>query len=229
MDCIILAGGMGTRLRSVVPHLPKGLAPIQGVPFLHVMVKELSRLPLVSKIIFALGYLAQTIIDSFQGSSVPLYFSCEETPLGTGGAIRKALALAETEQVLVLNGDTYLNWSLDDMLSLHQRKGADISIACKELEDAGRFGTIQLSSEGRIEAFHEKQSGSGLVSCGVYLFRKTLFHNVPFKDPFSLEREGFPHFLKSHKLVGFVTEGTFIDIGTPESYIESQTLLRSVL
>ena len=228
MDCIILAGGLGTRLRPAVPHLPKALAPIQGVPFLTLIVRQLIQSGAISKIILAVGYLAEEVIQVFQNAPFPIEFSQEEHPLGTGGATLKALKKAKGSPVLVMNGDTYLDVSISEMLAFHRAQKAQGTLACRRVDNRERFGTVTLSEEGRILGFTEKQPGEGVVSGGIYLFNPSLFENLPFGTAFSLEREAFPHFLK-HKMVGFLCEGTFIDIGTPESFAESQKLLEPLL
>lgn len=229
MDCIILAGGFGTRLRSVVSHVPKALAPIQGIPFLNLLVRQLIDSGSVSKITLALGYLAEQVIDAFKDVPFPIDFSCEDQPLGTGGAVLKAMQRTVSDPVLVINGDTYLNISISQMLAFHQARQADVTLAYRKVENADRFGTLELSSEGRILGFKEKKEGSGEISCGFYLFNRTLFENLSFGESFSLERDFFPHCLLKYKMSGFPCAGTFIDIGTPESFAQSQELLRSIL
>ncbi len=227
MDCIILAGGLGTRLRPVVPHLPKALAPIQGVPFLKLIVQQLLLSGVVSKIILAVGYLAEQVEQAFQ--NVPVEFSREEAPLGTGGATLKAMGKTVGDPVLVINGDTYLHISLSEMLVFHQAKGAAVTLACREVENAERFGTLDLSAEGQILGFREKARRKGAVNCGFYLFNRSLFEKFPFEGSFSLERDLFPYLVQHDKMFGFLCDGAFIDIGTPESFAESQELLRSIL
>lgn len=228
MDCIILAGGLGTRLRSVVPHLPKALAPIQGVPFLELVVQQLMHSGSVSKIILALGYLAEQVVQAFRKSPFPIEFSCEQHPLGTGGATLEAMKKTTSNPVLVVNGDTYLDISVANMLCFHREKGADATLAYRKSDRAERYGTLELSTEGQILGFREKMCSEGAINCGFYLFNRTLFDNLPFDNSFSLEQEAFPHFL-NYKIFGFCHEGLFIDIGTPDAFAQSQELLRDCL
>ena len=228
MDCIILAGGLGTRLRSVVPHLPKALAPIQGVPFLNLIVRQLILSNSISKITLALGYLAEQVMDAFKNVPFPIDYSYEELPLGTGGATLKAMKKTTSDPVFVINGDTYLDISLSQMLAFHRTKEAGATLACQKVENADRYGTLELSPPGQILGFKEKGSKEGVINCGFYLFNRSLFENLPFGESFSLEHDAFPHFLK-YKMVGFYSEGAFIDIGTPESFARSQELLRLIV
>lgn len=228
MDCIILAGGLGTRLRSVLPHLPKALAPVQGTPILDLLIRHLILSGSISKITLAVGHLAEQVIQAFQNVPFPIDFSCEDRPLGTGGATLKAMKKTTGDPVWVVNGDTYLDVSLSQMLAFHRAKRAGVTLACRKVENGDRFGTLELSTEGQILSFREKVGGEGVVNCGLYLFNRALFENLPFGECFSLERDLFPYLLK-YKMVGFLCKGTFIDIGTPESFVESQELLRSLL
>jgi len=228
MDCIILAGGLGTRLRPVVTDVPKALAPIQGVPFLNLIIKELIRSGCISKITLALGYMAESVVKTFEKYPFPIDFSVEDRPLGTGGAVLKALGKTTSDSIFVVNGDTYVDALLDKMRVVHDKNQADVTIACRKTEDAARYGTLVLSDEGRVLSFKEKGCNEGIISCGLYLFKRTALEGLPFGEEFSLEHDAFP-FLLCSKMYGFRTSGTFIDIGTPESFLESQDLLKAIL
>jgi D-glycero-alpha-D-manno-heptose 1-phosphate guanylyltransferase len=226
---IILAGGLGTRLAGTLPHLPKTLAPIQGIPFLKLLLDQLDKSQILSKVILALGVKAENVQQFLRSRSYgfTLETSVESSPLGTGGALLNALERASTETLLVLNGDSYFDLSLPDFLTFHQGKGADVTIDCKEMLDVSRYGSVEIEpSSQKICSFKEKceQSESGWISAGLYLIQKDLL--VSFQQgASSLEKDIFPHFLKN-KIFAYAHVGSFIDIGTPNSYNDAQEILK---
>jgi D-glycero-alpha-D-manno-heptose 1-phosphate guanylyltransferase len=221
IESIILAGGLGTRLRECVPDLPKPLAPINGTPFLDILLKQMRTFP-VSSIVLAVGYKAEHIQDHYKGHS--LIFSVEDKPLGTGGALKKALALTTSDHVLVLNGDSFLDIDFAAFWQQHQETRADLTLACLKMEDAGRYGSVSFEEDtGRIRSFTEPSSW---INGGVYLMQRDLLKAFP--DSFSLEKEAFPALLHKN-LYGFPCEGTFIDIGTKSSFCEAQQLLKAFI
>ncbi|MDR3623861.1 MAG: nucleotidyltransferase family protein [Chlamydiales bacterium] len=232
MEAIILAGGLGTRLKEAVPDLPKPLAPINGSAFLDILLKQLSLFQIISKAILAVGYRANQIIDHYAQykSLIPLAFSLEETPLGTGGAIKKALSLTTSELVLILNGDSYLDFSLSALIHKQQEMDADIVFTSLEVEDVSRYGKLVIDKENnRILSFEEKsaQKEKGSISGGVYLAKRSIFNSLSFGDVFSLEKDLFPSLLQK-KIYTSPCAGTFIDIGTPDSFKRAQTLLNQL-
>ena len=218
IESIILAGGLGTRLRECVPDLPKPLAPINGAPFLDILLKQLETFP-VSKIVLAVGYKAECIQDAYKGRS--LIFSVEDEPLGTGGALKKALALTSSEHVLALNGDSFLDIDFTAFWQQHQETRADLTLACLSMENE-RYGSVSFEEDTRrIRSFTE---ASSWINGGVYLMQRDLLKEFP--PFFSLEKEAFPALLHKN-LYGFPCKGTFIDIGTKSSFCEAQQLLRA--
>jgi len=222
IDCIILAGGLGTRLRKALPGVPKALAPINQKPFLDLLLDRLNASNMISSVTLALCHQADKIIAHYPS----LKHSIEPFPLGTGGAICHALTHTNSNPVLVLNGDCYLELSIQEFLEEHLKKSADISIATIELQECKRYGLLSLNGD-RIESFAEKEgSGRGWINGGAYLISPSLFSHVPDLHTFSLEREFFPSLLeKKFQLNGFKCRGTFIDIGTSESFLRAQQLL----
>jgi D-glycero-alpha-D-manno-heptose 1-phosphate guanylyltransferase len=220
IDCIILAGGLGTRLRPVVSDRPKPLARINGVPFLDLLLAQVT--PVVEKVIFAVGHLGEQIVTKYPEH----LFSFENKPLGTGGAIQKALSQVSSEYVLVMNGDSYIEFDLPSFLTAHREKNADATILFRSIPDASRYGLLKMDGE-KIIGFEEKKSSAkeGLINAGVYLFRKDLLEELMLGESFSLERDVFPLLLKK-RLFGYPSNGLFIDIGTPESYLEAQNVLK---
>lgn len=228
MEAIILAGGFGTRLASVVSHVPKVLAPIRGTAFLYLLLNQLARTSLFSKIILALGYKADLVEAALQ-IAPPFPFAIEtvieQSPLGTGGAILQGLEKVSGDTFWVMNGDTFFDISFAMLQAFHQEKGADLSIACRWMSDRGRYGSLEVDAEGKIIKFREKSSeqAAGLISGGIYLAKKNLFASLPLQKA-SLEDDFFPLF-NQKKIFAYPESGIFIDIGTPASYFEAQTVL----
>jgi D-glycero-alpha-D-manno-heptose 1-phosphate guanylyltransferase len=225
MEGIVLAGGFGTRLRKVVPDLPKPMAPIAGRPFLEILLSTLARKGF-TRIVLSLGFMADKIISHFGESyaGMRLVYEVELQPLGTGGAIRAALARCESDHVFIFNGDTYLDLEVNELESLWQDRRHPI-IVVRKVPDTARFGRMELS-DGRINVFLEKgMSGAGLINAGCYVLPKEALNSFPSGQPFSLEREFFMKYLQQIRFDGFVTHGQFIDIGVPDDYLLAQTAL----
>lgn len=226
MEAIILAGGLGTRLQQTVPLVPKALAPIQGVPFLEILLQQFEESGLFSKVILALGHKAPQIQETIDKDyRFALIHSIEPFPLGTGGAILHALDQVEGQTVFICNGDSYTDLSFSSFFAFHREKQAQVSIACREVEDASRFGSLSFDETFRIHRFIEKSPHPvpGWISCGLYLIEKQLLSSFS-KGSYSLEKDFFPQFL-SQKMFAFLHQGAFIDIGTKESYEQAQHYL----
>jgi D-glycero-alpha-D-manno-heptose 1-phosphate guanylyltransferase len=233
MDAIILAGGLGTRLKHLFPDLPKPLVPICGIPFLEVFLSYLDKQQIFSRVIISSYYQAEKIQETLKNKkfSFEIVYSIEPSPLGTGGAILFSLQKAQSSSVFVFNGDCYTEISLKEMRKFHQQKKADLTIAYREDPRRDRYGSLEIeSSSQRIVAFLEKQSfvQEGHMNAGVYVVNKEIFQKSSFSGTFSIEKEGFPFFIKEKKVFGFYYEGLFIDIGTEESYLTAQTLLQPI-
>lgn len=229
IDVVILAGGLGTRLREAVRDVPKPLAPVGGRPFLDIILRALDGNPWVGKVVLAIGHMAGQFTGAYgERKDVPfeILFSEEEKPMGTGGAIRLALPLTGTPEVLVLNGDSFVEVDWDTFIENHRRRGYPMSLVLRQVDDAGRYGRVALDDRGRVIRFEEKRpgGGAGLVNAGAYLFRRDLLEGIPAGLAVSLEGELMPAFLEKG-VGGFVTQGKFIDIGLPESYRFAQRYL----
>lgn len=224
MECIILAGGMGTRLQSVVSDVPKCMAPVAGHPFLYYLITSLIEAGF-NHIIFALGYKHEIIEEWIQTNAFPIDISTviEETPLGTGGAVKLALSKAETNEVFVLNGDTFFGVRYPEMLNLHKSTQSAVTVALKRMKKFDRYGVVDIEQPtSRILRFNEKQyCESGLINGGVYLINRHELDNFPMK--FSLEKDFFETAVRTSTLSGYISEGYFIDIGIPEDYERAQT------
>ena len=223
----ILCGGLGTRLRSVLADRPKSMALIAGVPFLQLLLEQLSSQG-IKDVILGTGYMAEKI-DSYFGDGKNLEmrvsYSRESEPLGTGGALK----LAESQlgdPVLILNGDCYVQWDMSAMLNLFTARNAQVVIALQSVADVSRYGSVTIDQDGRVTQFVEKgvRTGSGLINAGVYLVRQEIIRDLPANQPISLEKEVFPSLL-DRRVYGSVCNGVFIDIGIPDDLRRAQTLL----
>ncbi len=223
-DAVILAGGRGSRLRSVLRGQPKPLAPVAGRPFLGWLLRSLERQG-VERVVLSTGYGAPQI-EAFvdqerRAGNVGLEMVCvaEARALGTGGGLRNTLVQVRTPRVLVVNGDSHFPFDLRDLMRRHRERRAFASLLLTRVADARRFGTVEIDAEDRITAFREKAGGKGpgLVNAGVYLVEREAVSSIPSGRQVSLEREVFPSWIGAG-LFGVVGEGSLIDIGTPESY-----------
>jgi D-glycero-alpha-D-manno-heptose 1-phosphate guanylyltransferase len=225
MEAIVLAGGFGTRLRTVVPDVPKPMAPVGKKPFLEILLRGLSRQG-VSRVILSLGHKAEIISGHFgaQFAGMELIYTVEAEPLGTGGAIRKALTFCQGDYALVMNGDTYLDIEIDALESAWQQMHQPLIVA-QEAQDASRYGRLELEN-GRVMRFGEKAlSGPGLINVGCYIFPKQILDDFPLGQPFSLETDFLSHAVSLMSFGAFITRGRFIDIGVPKDYAHAQKVL----
>jgi D-glycero-alpha-D-manno-heptose 1-phosphate guanylyltransferase len=229
-EAIILAGGLGTRLRSAVPDLPKCMAPVAGRPFIGYITEYLRRAG-IGRFVFALGYKSAAFEDFFRR-----YFpdggyalSLEEEPLGTGGAIRKACMLAGGRAVLVLNGDTFFRIDAGALSAFHTSHAADCTLCLKPMQDFDRFGVVELDEEQRVKGFREKQAyHAGLINGGVYALEREPFLREELPPVFSFEKDYLEKMLGSRRIFGLVQDNFFIDIGIPEDYRRVQTVVNQL-
>jgi NDP-sugar pyrophosphorylase family protein len=225
-DAVILCGGAATRLRGVLDDRPKSMAIVRGKPFLEWLILFLARNG-VRRAVLATGYMAEQIQRHFDGGrfGVEIGFSHEDRPMGTGGALRLAIDHVESDNVLVLNGDTYCRFDLNRLRKRHGEAAAAATLWLVNASDTGRFGSVEVLADGRITAFNEKQAGRrGPINGGVYLMGREIVEAIPQAKPMSLESDVFPK-LVGHGLYGVVGAGIFVDIGTPESLQGAETAL----
>ena len=225
MQAILLCGGMGTRLRSVVADRPKPMADICGKPFLQYLL-EMLRDKGITEVIFALGYMGEMIEEYFQDGSafgLKIAYSYEEEPLGTGGAIRNALPKIMEEEVLVLNADSYFPMDYQGLYRFHQENDGDFSLATRAVPDISRYGAVRRDAAGRILAWNEKledggQPLAGEINGGIYVMKKSLIAEIP-EGKQSLEQDCVPKWLSEGKRIfGLPFHGYFMDIGIPKDY-----------
>ncbi len=225
MEAVVLAGGFGSRLRQVVSDVPKPMAPVAGRPFLEYLLSSLA-MHGFKRVILSVGYLAEIIVSHFgelyQG--LELFYEIENTPLGTGGAVRAGIQHCRDDHVFIFNGDTFLNLEISSVETHWQLHGAPIIVA-REVSDTARYGRLNVQN-GRVVGFFEKgTSVPGLINAGCYVLSRHSLDSFAVGLPFSLETDFLANAIKRMSFNCFVTQGHFIDIGVPEDYERAQTEL----
>jgi D-glycero-alpha-D-manno-heptose 1-phosphate guanylyltransferase len=227
MEAIVLAGGLGTRLRGVVDDIPKPMAPVQGRPFLAFVLDQLVDAGFKTGI-FATGYRHEAILAYFGEDyrGLALRYSVEREALGTGGAIRLACAQVTARDVFVLNGDTYLELDFRAMLDAHASASVELSMAICHVPDAARYGAVELH-DGIVQGFREKgRSGPGWINAGTYVLGPDLRARLRPHGAFSFEHDLLAPEVSRIRPLAFRSSGLFIDIGVPEDYARIQELFR---
>jgi D-glycero-alpha-D-manno-heptose 1-phosphate guanylyltransferase len=231
MDTIILAGGKGTRLKGIISDVPKPLAPIGGVPFLDILLGQLGKYTLIKRVVLAVGYKSKMIIERYKDKKTyhfEIVFSVEKKLLGTGGAIKKALSLTSSEDVIILNGDTFVDVDFDALVDFHNAHKSLLTMVLQKVDDASRYGTVLIDEHSRIRSFAEKTTlKNSLINAGIYVIKKDLFENIR-EEKLSFEKDLLPDFVK-HDAYGYIVDGRFIDIGIPETYKIAKEYLRNII
>ena len=226
---VILAGGMGTRLRQVISDRPKVMAEIKGKPFIAYLLDQLVEAN-IERVIISTGYMGSLIEESigFSYKGLQVDYSREETPLGTAGALKLAEKIVDAEYCLVMNGDSYTEFEAISLFMSCKQKNANITILVKTVDDTTHFGTIQMNEQNVINKFMEKKlrKGTGLINAGVYIMKTSVLQKIPDKAPCSLEYDFIPAMIGKN-IYGYVADGKFIDIGTPESYSHAEKFFGS--
>jgi len=224
MKAIVLAGGFGTRLASVIGDIPKPMARVGSRPFLQYVLDYL-RDQMVESVVLAVSYKWQVIQEYFdlEYRGMELHYSVEDQPLGTGGAIRKALGLITDSDVIVVNGDTLFRVDLGRLMAAHRRGGAQLTIVLKKMDESGRFGSVRVTSDGEITSFEEKRSArAGWINGGTYVLDRALFERFPVPERFSFERDFIEPNVRRIRPCAFFSDADFIDIGVPDDYARAQ-------
>ncbi len=227
-EAIILAGGLGTRLRSTVPDLPKCMAPVNGIPFIKFVVEHLQKQG-IEKFIFALGYKNEVFEEFIQKEmpTVRYKLSVEEEPLGTGGAIKLACSKATEKSVLIANGDTLFKIDVPKLTGFHELSGANCTLSLKCMKHFDRYGVVELCEDFSIKNFLEKQPfESGLINGGVYALNVEKFLAEELPEKFSFEKDYLEVYYKQRRMLGVEQDEYFIDIGIPEDYAKAQEQLK---
>lgn len=226
-EAIVLAGGLGTRLRDAVPDLPKCMAPVNGRPFISFLVHHLVQQG-ITHFIFSLGYRSEDFIkylsELLPSGNYELVIETE--PLGTGGAIQFAGSYARVENVLVVNGDSIFKTDISDLAEFHFVHNSYCTLALKPMENFERYGAVELNPDDTIASFREKQFyDKGLINGGVYILNIKRFLQEMFPDKFSFENDYLQKYYPHGKIYGMIQDAYFIDIGIPEDYQKAQTEL----
>ncbi|MCX6286358.1 MAG: nucleotidyltransferase family protein [Bacteroidetes bacterium] len=225
MEAIILAGGFGTRLQTVVNDVPKSMAIVNGRPFLEYLLDYLVKQG-VSRAVLSVGYKRELIRDHFKNRyrTLELEYAVEEEPLGTGGGIRLSFWRVKGDRAVVLNGDSLFRIELPAFEKAHLAKKADVTLALRKLVNTGRYGRVTLNRQSRISGFEEKNenAGPGLINAGVYLMEKPFLMQPQFRGKFSIEKDCFEEYFGTAHMFGYPDEGYFLDIGIPEDYQKAQ-------
>lgn len=224
MEAIVLAGGLGTRLRSVLEDIPKPMAPIGNNPFLQYIFDYLIANK-VDKIILSVGYKYEVIKEYFgsEYKNTEIIYSIEDEPLGTGGAIKKAIELCHNDQIIIINGDTFFDVDLCELVNRHKEKKASLTLALKTMKQFDRYGNVEIDDSNKIISFQEKKYiEEGQINGGIYVINKNTFQKLNFPHKFSFEKEYMEKYFNEMVFCGFKYDGYFIDIGIPEDYEKSQ-------
>jgi D-glycero-alpha-D-manno-heptose 1-phosphate guanylyltransferase len=223
-ECIILAGGLGTRLRAVVADQPKVLAPVNNRPFLQYIIDNALKQG-CEHIVLSTGYLHEKV-EEFVNEKYPgkdISFAIENEPLGTGGGIQNALNQCRTDEVLVLNGDTFFNIDYKMFYHHHNHHQSVFSVALKPMREFDRYGTVTCDQHRRITSFNEKQfMKEGMINAGVYILNKTGFCSMNWPQKFSMEKDFMERYTASIHMCAFPYDEYFIDIGIPEDYARAE-------
>ncbi len=226
MEAILLAGGMGTRLRPVLNELPKPMADIAGRPFITYVLDALA-VQGITTITLAVGYKQQSILNFFgeEYRGIKIRYSCEKEPLLTGGALKQALQQCTSDTVLVLNGDTFFVVDLKAMYKFHLKWAEAVTIAVKKLTTFERYGCLEMQGN-QVTGFKEKKfCKEGYINGGVYFLQRNALEGIK-KDKFSFEKDFLGKCVQTIRIGGFISDGYFIDIGVPEDYRRAQMELK---
>ncbi len=225
MKAVILAGGLGTRLRPLSINTPKSLIPVLNIPFIEYVVRRLS-LHNIKDMVMAISHLAQPIKDYLGDGSrfgVNINYTVEETSLGTAGAVKNAACYLDDEAFVVLNGDIFTDLDISAMSALHKQHGAKITIALTPVEDPTHYGLIETDSNNRTIRFLEKPSWeqvtTNMINAGTYIMEAEVLNSIPAQTNFSFEHQVFPPLLEREEpIYTFPSPCYWMDIGTPEKY-----------
>ena len=229
IDIVVLAGGLGTRLAPVVPDSPKILAQVAGRPYLEFLLNWLRSFG-ARRVILSLGHLADQVeayLDARESCDMVVDTVIEPDLLGTGGAVGFVRPKIQSPVAMVMNGDSFVDDDLCQFVAAYQNSGAEGAILCTEVDDAARYGTVELDDTSHIKRFLEKdpsRHGPGLINAGVYLFGAAMLDRIAEMEPGSLERDVFEA-MSPADMLAVAGHHTFLDIGTPDDWRRAATVL----
>lgn len=229
MEAIILAGGFGTRLKQVVSDVPKPMAPINEIPFLVYIFNWLNKYN-VTHVVLAVGYKKEVIIDHFgkKYKNIDIDYSIEDTPLFTGGAIKQALNKCREDNIFIINGDTFFDVNLEELLAQHIKLNADFTISVKEMKDFDRYGIVKINENKEVIGFEEKKyHEKGYINGGIYCIKKDLLNKIS-KPTFSFEKDYMEKYYLKDDIKAYFSDSYFIDIGIPEDYSKAQIDFKNI-
>ena len=231
-DAMLICGGAGLRLRSITGDVPKAMANVAGRPFLELLLRQLRRHGF-QRVILAVGHRKDVIRSHFRERAFGLHleYSVELSPLGTGGALRKAVDAVESDSVLIMNGDSYTDADLSKFVASYRESKADASVLLVPADGRDDCGTVLVDDRGRLVRFEEKQDSfhAAYVNAGIYMISRQMLYEIPPGIEISLEKELLPRWLnQGMDITGFVSLSRCIDIGTPERYRNAQDILANV-
>ncbi len=230
MEAIVLAGGFGTRLQSVVADVPKPMAMVHNKPFLEHILLYLKDNG-ITRVILSVGYKYEIIEDYFKNSfaGIELDYAVEEEPLGTGGAILNALSSARQDNVFIINGDTFFNVDLKSLLSKHLSYPSDLTLSLKPMQNFDRYGCVEVDENHKVSSFKEKELVvQGNINGGIYILNKKMFQSLGLPKVFSFE-EFMQKNMNDINIYADIIDHYFIDIGIPEDYKKAQNELEKYL
>lgn len=227
IKAVLLVGGMGTRLREVVPSTAKPMASVGGRPFLSLLIQQLASQN-IRRLVMCTGYRSGDIeqeLGDGHSKKIAIEYSREQSPLGTAGAIKNAMPLLDgVSDFLVMNGDSFVEMRFGELIAFHRKSGGIATMVVIRTKNDRRYGTVQMGIDGRVSGFVEKTAAdpNGLINGGVYIFKREIFDQIP-DGPASLETNVFPKLLPLG-VYALEQHGVFIDIGTPEDYARAQEI-----
>jgi len=226
MEAIVLAGGLGTRLQSVVSDVPKPMAPIGNKPFLEFILKYLKKNG-ITRVVLSVGYKWEVIKEHFGDTfeNIELIYSVEDEPLGTGGGIKKAISKVISEQVYIINGDTFFDVDLK-LLSL--KENSKLQLSLKKMYDFDRYGAVEVVDNKVIKFSEKSYREVGKINGGIYIVSKDIFNNFTLNEKFSFE-EFMEENIKGLNITAKIFEGYFIDIGIPQDYAKAQKEIKKYI
>ncbi len=230
MEAIILVGGLGTRLRGTIGDIPKPMAQVEGRPFLSYLLDFLALYD-VSRVLLSVGYKHEIISDFFGSkySEIDIEYVVEDEPLGTGGAIRESLSHATDDDLLILNGDSFFNIDLLELMSTHFREDADVTLSLRHMKRFDRYGTVVIEDLRPTGFLEKRYTEAGYINAGVYAVKRSLSRLLDgYPRNFSFEADFLQNMQAPLTLAAYFAEGYFVDIGVPEDYKRAQMKLNSI-